>query len=285
MDSGANIKKRGRPRKKDYDKERLYKKLLETVDDCFDHTGEIKATSLELGISSIKVKKLLITSGKLIYAETEQIQKLLDSGMKMDEIQKKMGLKKSSINSYLPYSKIPYKEEEVSANADRCELYRRRKAAVGQIFSKESLWECVALFSGYTFHTALGAEFRYEVSMDEKGKLKNGIVLVQGKECKALSRTTITDAYEKVQDVKGSFRGEKSFGKQIFPDMQGEIETATSKKNSENTRDLLLVSYLYSMFSRFGVIKVPERIKMRMNGVRVKENCHDSKSQGSYKMV
>ena len=89
-----DIKRKGRPPKKNYDEEKQMTQLMECVDDCFMQTGEIKATAEELGISSIKVKKLLITSGKLEYEETRQIQRLLAYGKKLSEIQQELGLKK-----------------------------------------------------------------------------------------------------------------------------------------------------------------------------------------------
>lgn len=151
--SMQDIKRKGRPPKKNYDEEKQMAQHLACVDDCFTQTGEIRATAEELGISSIKVKKLLITSGKLEYEETRQIQRLLAYGKKLSEIQQELGLKKSSINSYLPYSKVPYKENEISANAERCDLYRRRRVAIERIHDSESLWKCMTLFQRYKFCT------------------------------------------------------------------------------------------------------------------------------------
>ena len=73
-----------------------------------------------------------------------------------------MGLGKSSINSYLPYTKASYKESEISANADRCDLYRKRKKAVEKINDFESFWLCIGLFSGYPFLTVDGNKYTYE---------------------------------------------------------------------------------------------------------------------------
>jgi len=168
METADNKKRRGRPPKKDYDEEKQFKALMHEVDYCFDITGEIKATAIELNMNPIRVKKLLITSGKLEYEETKQIQRLLAYGRSLLEIQSEMNLKKSSINSYLPYSKLPYKEDEISANADRCDLYRKRKAAVESINDKDSLRECVDLFSHYRFMTPKGKAFRYYCECEEK---------------------------------------------------------------------------------------------------------------------
>lgn len=111
-----------------YNPDKMLEDLMMRVDEVYDRTGEIKATAEELELNPIKVKKLLVTSGKLVYAETAQIQRLLAYGKGMAEIQKEMGLKKTAINSYLPYSKVPYKGEEVSKNAKRCKRYREKKA-------------------------------------------------------------------------------------------------------------------------------------------------------------
>ena len=112
MDTKNNEKRIGRPPKKTYDAKKQFEELLETVDYVYELTGEIKATAVELDMSSTKIKKLLITSGKLEYDETKEIERLMAYGKKLGEIQAELGLKKSSINSYLPYTKVPYKEAE-----------------------------------------------------------------------------------------------------------------------------------------------------------------------------
>lgn len=152
----------GRPRKKDYDAVEQFQRVLNTVVDVYSATGEINATAAELDMSSIKIKKLLITAGKLEYDETKQILRLVAYGKKLSEIQEEMGLGKSSINSYLPYTKAPYKEAEISANAERCNLYRKRKKAIEEINDFESFWLCIGLFEGYPFLTVDGNKYTYE---------------------------------------------------------------------------------------------------------------------------
>jgi len=230
-------KKLGRPKKKEYDESQLFRNLLNGVDYVYDCTREIKATAEELGISAIKVKKLLITSGKLEYDETRQIQCLLAYGKKMDEIQQEMGLKKSSINSYLPYSKIPYKSEEISSNADRCELYRKRKAAVEGIKDIDSLWNCILLFQNYSFRTSTGLKFSYKVKWNKKGK-KNRELIIDQKEI-SITMSTVEGAYERTEAGK------------IYAE-------------PEELGDLSGISYLYPIFYRFGLIDVPDKVREKM---------------------
>lgn len=219
-------KKIGRPPKKEYDQERQMQKLLDTVDNVYDSTGEIKATAEELGLSTIKVKKLLITSGKLEYDETKQIQRLMAYGKALSEIIDETGLKKSAINSYLPYTKNIYKDDEVSANADRCDLYRRRKVAVDAIRDIDTLWECIEVFQGYSFKTSRGLKFRYTI--------KGGEIFVNRKDSsKSITKSTVEMAYEVAKQLmidEGCVTGPKKLG-------------------------TFGASYLYPMFLRFGIIE------------------------------
>lgn len=227
------IKRKGRPPKKHYDEEKLMTQLMECVDDCFAQTGEIKTTAEELGISSIKVKKLLITSGKLEYEETKQIQRLLAYGKKLSEIQQELGLKKSSINSYLPYSKVPYKESEISANADRCDLYRKRRTAVEQIQDGESLWKCITLFQKYKFYTIEKTGFIYEAEEGENVGKKRIII---DREEMVIPYSDILEAYNRTKQKAA-----------------GEIPVV---KKLEDFGDWKGSKYLYGIFYRFGLIDV-----------------------------
>ena len=163
-------KRLGRPCKKIYDSLAVMKELLSIVDSVYEEKQEIKATAIELNLAELKVKKLLITSGKLRYPITEEIQDLQRAGKKPEEIQRILGLSRASINAYLPYSKVPYKESEVSANAERCELYRLRKAAVAGICNGDTLWEALLIFQGYTFYTMTGLKFSYEIRKGRSGE-------------------------------------------------------------------------------------------------------------------
>lgn len=232
------MSKRGRPQKKNYDAKKQFHELLQMVDYVYDATGEINATATELDLSTIKVKKLLITSGKLEYDETKQIQRLIAYGKSIGEIQEEIGLKKSSINSYLPYSKVPYKDSEVSANADRCDLYRKRKAAVAAIRDFDSLWSCIDVFSGYRFKTTTGLKFTYTV--------KDGELFISQKE-KSVAKASVEKAYRKVMDEQYERGGERP-----------------GYNRPKDLGDLFGVSYIYPLFYRFCLIDVPDKVKKKM---------------------
>lgn len=127
MERSKNTVKRGRPQLYDYDSKNVLDSAVEIVVERYSETGQIKATAESLGLAPLKVKKLLITAEVLKYDETKTIQRLMSYNMSMEEIMEETGLSKASINSYLPYSKIPYKQEVSSPNAKRCERYREKK--------------------------------------------------------------------------------------------------------------------------------------------------------------
>ena len=227
------MKKIGRPPKKTYDAKKQFMQLLETVDYIYDCTGEINATATELDMSSTKIKKLLITSGKLEYDETKQIQRLMAYGKKMSEIQDEMGLKKSSINSYLPYSKVPYKDSEISANAERCELYRRRKRAVEilNVGGEDELWNTLVEFEGYVFQKPTGENFKYEIRREKDGQ-RSIILRIAGKdmeESEYLPWDTVLNVFRSIGRNK---------------------ECSESSEQSDSCG----VSYIFAIFCRFGVL-------------------------------
>ena len=189
-------KKLGRPGKKSYNPITVMEELLSTVAAVFEEKREIKATATELNLAELKVRKLLITSEKLHYSITQDILELQNAGKKPEEIQSILGISRASINAYLPYSKIPYKESEVSANAERCELYRKRKAAVERIIDADTLWDALILFQNYNFYTSTGLKFSYEIRRERSGDYTKELWIDREGESMSLTMAIILKAYE-----------------------------------------------------------------------------------------
>lgn len=157
-----------------------------SISDAYNHpsAGEIgqdghKSINLlaeEFGISRLKVRKILITTGDVVYPETKRIQELLSAGKTKAEVCESMGMAISTLNSLRPYDKGVYNLADVSNYAENSKIYRERKAAVSDLHDHlglpdESLWlwRCVCLFQGYPFTTSgrgskPGVKFKYIVS-------------------------------------------------------------------------------------------------------------------------
>ena len=123
-----------RPKTKQvYDTEKIMKELLAAVVDSYEETGELKLTAEEFGMSALKIRKLLITAGAYHNDLSDQVNDLFAQGKTVAEIGQIIGLGKSSINGYLPYTKAVYNPKELSQNAERIKLFRSRQNAVSDL--------------------------------------------------------------------------------------------------------------------------------------------------------
>ena len=125
-----------RPKKKpNYNPEQVMKEFMDAVADAFGSYDDredktfpgLNAVAAEFGITALKARKILVTAGAYSTALSRQVAELHASGVEISQIMKITGLSRASVHSYLPYTKIPYKLEELSANAERIRLYRERK--------------------------------------------------------------------------------------------------------------------------------------------------------------
>lgn len=195
-----------------------------------DASGRKKQELLaeEFGISRLKVRKILITTGDVIYPATKTIQDLLTAGKSKAEICKLLNVAIATLNSFLPYEKGVYNLSDVSNAAENCRVYRERKAAVADLQKKMgtssvedqrlALWKCICLFSGYPFRTSgrgvrTGAKFKYEVSKapGNSGRRYEGenvegfgneLWIIQNgeKKEKSISRSSVDYAFSIVQE-------------------------------------------------------------------------------------
>ena len=123
-----------------YDSAVLSKKLLDSI--VYDYnnpgigeavplTGKMQITKLaeKHGMSVLKIRKLLVSAGELVTDEGLEIQRLKKEGKSISEIAEITKKSKSTVNSWLKYSKIIYRMEEVSPNAIRMKRHREKLKA------------------------------------------------------------------------------------------------------------------------------------------------------------
>ncbi len=138
-------------------------------------------TLLEIGeemmLDQQKVRKLLITAGVYESETADKVLALKKEGRTIAEIMQSLGLSRSSVSSYLPYTKGLYKSEQASPNSERIALCRRRKSvqkALAADRNRENLMRALDVFQGYPFRLADGTVFRY--------RLKDDILVIDGME-------------------------------------------------------------------------------------------------------
>lgn len=165
-----------------------------------------------------------------LYFMYHQINSLREDNWSISDIMKETGLSRSSVHSYLPYTKVIYNAEELSLYAQRCRTYRKRKQAVKKLQScmgesieilEEILWNTIKVFSGYFFETAEGKRFCYNVSGDE-------ILVLKSRE--SITRVDVTIALKEILKLNGV------------------VESLQNMKVPG-------AGYLYPVFLRFGLIR------------------------------
>lgn len=174
-------------------------------------------------ITVMKTRKLLITGGLYSTSLSRKVQELHAQGLTVAQITEETGLKRASINSYLPYAHIIYNLPDISIKAERQKQYRVRKRNNDRTDAEkeEKLWQELIYLQGCLFTTSKGLDFTY--------KIHGGEMFVDRKE-KSITRATVMKAYGKVVELDGVVKGPKT------------LETFGA-------------SYLYPIFVKMGLIK------------------------------
>ena len=218
-----------RPLKKpDFNSDKLQKAILDMVVDAYENGGSdknhrsVEAVADELQMSRLKVRKILITAGvreqRTIFDSElgNEVLALYRNGKSIQEIAAITGLKRASINGYLPYTKTIYKMDEQSVEAERVQRYRDRQKKCrdfceGILFrsSEENetiLWEVLQELQVCTFQTFRGKKFHY--------KTRGGELFADLKK-QSITRSSVNLAFHnalQVQREEGYVSGPKKLG-------------------------------------------------------------------------
>lgn len=234
-----------RPKKNPaYDADKIIKKLMVAVAESYEATGELKITAKEFSMSALKIRKLLITAGAYSNEISDEINMLYSQGKTMEQIQKITGLKKSSINGYLPYTKMVYKPEELSLNAERLNVFRSRQKTVRALMTEkneQSLWNAVVAFQKYPFHTTSGLPFAYTLKKGRNGDYNRELLVNRGSRNKVLAWSSVMLAFDKALKLRGA-----------------------AVERTEMLGDIRGTAYIYPILYRFGIIEVPETVVDKM---------------------
>jgi len=99
-----------------------YQKII----DIYKETKSIKDTSKNLNISTVKVRKVLITEGLWRSRTSDEVGRLYANGLSVEEIAAKLFTSPKNVQAYIPYARGIYGEENRSDDAVRSDEYRER---------------------------------------------------------------------------------------------------------------------------------------------------------------
>ena len=196
----------------------------------------LRAVADQMNTTILRTRKLLITAECYSTETSRLVQSLTNSGVGLEEIMAATGLKRASINSYLPYKNLAFNLEQTTVNADRHRVFRRRVKAVEELkthagLPDESLylWKAIIAFENYPFKTSgrgsrEGVKFTYTVSRScgaggrhYSGESVDGYgnelwITVNGeKREKSISRSTVELGYREAREM-GIVKGPKALG-------------------------------------------------------------------------
>jgi hypothetical protein len=107
----------------------------------------------------------------------------------------------------------------------------------------EALWQAVVAYQNYELYTKSGLMFSYIIRCKRNGEYSGELIVSRKEESKTLTKSSIMFAFHKVlSDMKDNttppeYKGPKAIG-QIFG-----------------------ISYIYSLFGKLGIIKVPNKLE------------------------
>ena len=234
--------------KPEYDAGKNLKEQMESAVALYDSEMSLQAIGDELGLNSIKVRKLLITAGvyesevaekvKNIFEEYRETQDYKTSILSTANI---LQLSKASVTSYLPYKKGVYfpstEKDKISVGAERQRRYRAMKRWRDEP-TEENFWGVVLAYAGVGFKTYSGLSFTYEIKKGRSGEYTKELWIDRREKSKSLAWSSVLLALKNI-------KGEVVDRPKALGDIRG-------------------VTYIYGMFYRFGLIDVPDKVKEKM---------------------
>ena len=248
------------------DAEKSINAFYASVSEAYNHPGADEKSrdgrkpqallAEEFGISRLKVRKILITTGDVEYPETKRIQELLARGMKKQNVCEHPNMAISTLNSFLPYEKGVYNLAEVSIYAESSRIYRERRAAVLALQSDPSphiLWHCICLFAGYPFATSefgdqVGIKFKYDIcAAGDTGRRHD--VAAGTEKAESGDELLIIRAAGEKQEKRISRRSLEDALKTVF-----ELQKQREKITDPEQFHMDGAGYVFSIFERFGLV-------------------------------
>lgn len=109
--------------------------------------------------------------------------------------------------------------------------------------TEESLWQAIVIFQDYPFYTASGLPFHYTLKKGRNGELTRELWVNRRENSKSLSWSSVALAFAHAkQNMEEEIPGPKKLG---------------------NIRG---ISYIYAIFWKLELIKVPDTIAEKMTG-------------------
>lgn len=166
------------------------------------------------------------------------------------------------------------KIRDVSRHAEDDRRYLERKKAVEGLCEKivngisvnkgieveNALWQCVIAYQNYPFYTTSGLPFTYTVKCKRNGEYSGELLVSRKEGSKTLTRSSIILAFHKVLEsikIVNVVNTDGSFSTVIVP---------PEYKGPKAIGQIFGISYVYSLFWKWRLITVPEKVEAKLHG-------------------
>lgn len=168
--------------------------------------------------------------------------------------------------------------EEILCYAEDGRKYHERKKAVEELQEKiiigkklgslkgddedtlwkdirETLWQTVIAYQNYLFHTSSGLPFSYIVRRKKNGEYSGELLVSRKQDSKTLTRSSIMLAFHTVfEEIKIANVTDGTGNLRV-------VLVAPEYKGPKAIGQIFGISYIYSLFWKWGLIDVPGKVK------------------------
>ncbi|MDY6315714.1 MAG: hypothetical protein SPL49_00600 [Oribacterium sp.] len=113
--------------------------LFEKVVSAYNRLDSIKDVAATFGISTVKVRRILITLGLWSSSTSRKIGVLYDQGLSVKDIATRLYMSEKNVQAYIPYSKGAYGKETYDAQMSRDYRERQQVAVENMRALKDSI--------------------------------------------------------------------------------------------------------------------------------------------------
>lgn len=119
----------------------------------------------------------------------------------------------------------------------------------------ELLWNILLEYQESVFYTSSGLPFSYTVKRKKNGEYSGELLISRKESSKTLTKSSVFLAFHKVLEVIRVQETEEG-AELIFPEYKG----------PKAIGQIFGISYIYSIFWKLGLIRVPEKTAEKLNG-------------------